>query len=60
MPGTVATIEVNGRTVELPPRMRVPRSVLLFELFKVIGGEIHEIEAFMINVPYATPSGWEA
>jgi len=25
-----------------------------------IDGEIHEIEAFMINVPYATPSGWEA
>ena len=59
VPGTVATIEVNGRSVELPPRMRVPRSVVLFELFKVIGGEIHEIEAFMINVPYSTPSGWE-
>jgi hypothetical protein len=58
VPGTVASVEVEGRTYELPERMRIPRSTLVFELFKVVGRRIREIEAFMVNLPYGTASGW--
>jgi hypothetical protein len=42
----------------LPERMWVPRSLLLGELFKIDGGEIHEIEALMVNVPFGVTPGW--
>jgi hypothetical protein len=58
VPGTVASVEVEGRTYELPERMRKPRSTLVFEVFKVQSGQIREIEAFMINLPFGTTSGW--
>jgi hypothetical protein len=60
VPGTVTHFELRGRRHELPARIRSPRSVLLFEVFKVIAGSIHQIEAFMVNLPYLTRSGWEA
>jgi hypothetical protein len=59
VPGTVTHFEFRGRRHELPPHMRVPRSVLLFEVFKVIEGQIREIQAFMLNLPYRASSGWE-
>jgi hypothetical protein len=59
VPGTVTHFEFRGRRHELPARIRSPRSVLLFEVFKVIAGSIHQIEAFMVNLPYLTQSGWE-
>jgi hypothetical protein len=31
----------------------------VWEAFKVYGGQIHAVEAFMKNMPAGTPSGWE-
>jgi hypothetical protein len=59
VPGTQKYFEYRGRRHELPAHMRVARSVLLFEVFKVIAGRIHEIQAFMVNLPYLAGSGWE-
>jgi hypothetical protein len=59
VPGTVTHFEFRGRRYELPAQMRTPRSVLLFEVFKVVDGKIREIQAFMINLPYLARSGWE-
>jgi hypothetical protein len=28
-------------------------------IFKIWGGQIHEIEAIGISVPYDSPTGWE-
>jgi hypothetical protein len=58
VPGTVTSLEVSGRRIELPPHMRKPRSTLLFERFQVEGGRIRAIEAFMHNLPYGASSGW--
>ena len=35
------------------------RSILLGEVFKVINGQICEIEALMVNTPYEQTSGWQ-
>ncbi|UCH52152.1 MAG: DUF1385 domain-containing protein [Chloroflexota bacterium] len=35
------------------------RSILLAEVFKVISGQIREIEALMVNTPYGQTSGWQ-
>jgi hypothetical protein len=38
---------------------RVPGdSLMVWEAFKVYGGQIHAVEAFMKNMPMGTPSGW--
>jgi hypothetical protein len=58
IPGTVTTAVVDGQVMELPERLRQPRSILLAELFQVVGGEIRHIHAFMINRPFGAPSGW--
>lgn len=59
VPGTQTHFEFNGRRHELPPHMRVARSVYLFEVFKVVDGNIREIQALMVNLPYLAGSGWE-
>ncbi len=39
---------------------RVPGdSLVVWEAFKVYGGQIHAVEAFMKNMPLNTPSGWD-
>jgi len=59
VPGDVTSIEIDGVVRELPPIMRMPRSTLLFELFKVVEGpSVRWIEAMMINRPLGTVSGW--
>ena len=58
VPGTVTSLELAGRRVELPPHLRQPRSTLLFERFHVERGRIRAIEAFMHNLPYGASSGW--
>ena len=35
-------------------------SLNCFEMFKIYGGEIHAVEAFMEKQPLNTPSGWDA
>jgi hypothetical protein len=32
---------------------------MVWEAFKVYGGEIHGVEAFMKVMPVAAPSGWD-
>lgn len=39
---------------------RVPGDALMvWEAFKIYGGQIHAVEAFMKNMPLGTPSGWD-
>jgi hypothetical protein len=35
-------------------------SLIVWEAFKVYGGQIQAVEAFMKNMPLGTPSGWDA
>ena len=35
-------------------------SLIVWEAFKVYGGQIHAVEAFMKNLPLNTPSGWDS
>jgi hypothetical protein len=35
-------------------------SLMVWEAFKIYGGQIHAVEAFMKNMPAGTPSGWDA
>ena len=58
MPGEATSAVVNGRTMELSESQRSKRSLLLMEVFKVVGGRIRDIEAFMFNTPLGAPSGW--
>ena len=58
--GTVTHLQrPDGGRVELPERLRRPRSTLLFERFKVIDGALAWIEAVMVNLPFGAPTGWE-
>ncbi|HEX5228830.1 MAG TPA: hypothetical protein VFW44_14020 [Bryobacteraceae bacterium] len=34
--------------------------LMVFEAFKIYGGEIHGVEAFMKNLPEGTKSGWDS
>jgi hypothetical protein len=36
------------------------QSLIVWEAFKVYGGQIHAVEAFMLAMPRGTPSGWDA
>lgn len=63
----IVLFDIPGNLASLPPtsdkqiqaKLREPRSLLLFELFKVESGRIAEIEAFMSNVPLGASSGWQ-
>lgn len=35
-------------------------TLMVWEAFKVYGGQIHGVEAFMKNMPSGTPSGWDS
>jgi hypothetical protein len=35
------------------------QSLIVWEAFKVYGGQIHAVEAFMLAMPRGTPSGWD-
>lgn len=48
----------DGRLVKSP--INRPHSFYLFELFKIRGGQIEQIEANFITVPYNMPSPWDA
>ena len=43
---------------KLPAHMVTPHTIMLAELFKIIDGQIREIEATMVNVPLGAVSGW--
>jgi hypothetical protein len=58
MPGTVTTAVVDGQTIELPPRVREPKSMRLAEVFKIVDGQLHTIEAFIRYEPLGVATGW--
>jgi hypothetical protein len=43
---------------KLPVHMYTPHTIMLAELFKIVSGQIREIEALMVNVPLGATSGW--
>jgi hypothetical protein len=43
---------------KLPVHMYTPHTIMLAELFKVMHGQIREIEALMVNVPLGATCGW--
>ncbi|HKU42904.1 MAG TPA: hypothetical protein VJR89_32315 [Polyangiales bacterium] len=45
---------------KLPAHMYTPHTILLAELFKIVHGQIREIEATMVNVPLGATCGWPA
>lgn len=57
--GKLTSVNVKGvGEVELPPVARRPSSTQMFELFKVAGGKIVAIEAFLDFFQYGTKSAW--
>lgn len=43
---------------KLPVYMYTPHTIFLAELFKIVKGQIREIEALMTNIPIGAASGW--
>ena len=60
VPGGKTSSMVDGKPYELPAFMREPRSFILGELFKVVGGELKTIEVVMVDRPLNAPLGWPA
>jgi hypothetical protein len=58
MPGTATTAQVDGQTVELAARVRQPRSMRLAEVFKIVDGQLHTIEAYIRYEPLGAATGW--
>jgi hypothetical protein len=57
VPGSAQTSPSSGDTPS--PLSAAPRTLLLYELFKIESGRIREIEAFMSNAPLGASNGWE-
>lgn len=57
IPGNLASTPPTA-DAQLQTRLREPRSLLLFELFKIENGRIREIEAFMTNEKYGSLTAW--
>jgi len=58
MPGLATTALVDGKTIELPPRVREPKSMRYAEAFKIVDGRLHTIEAFIRYEPLGARTGW--
>ena len=59
-PGNITEVDVPG--VGKVPMMKAalyPFDVEVAELFKVVDGKLHEIEAEMISLPYRSETGWD-
>jgi hypothetical protein len=49
----------DGTVVPVNAAFRRPLTFMIGELFKIESGNIREIEAVLLEVPYGMPSGWE-
>jgi len=59
MPELTRTLRVRGRPIEITPeRQRLPRTMVMFELFKLEGERIRSIEAVMRNMAMGAALGW--
>ncbi|WP_156313610.1 hypothetical protein [Erythrobacter sp. SG61-1L] len=57
--GTVKSVPLSdGTTMQVPAPFDRPYTFQIFELFKVTGGKIREVEAVLNTVPYGMASGW--
>lgn len=54
------TVWSDGSEHELDPYYRRPMTYFIFELFKIRGGEIREIEAVLLTAPFGSKPGWPA
>jgi hypothetical protein len=57
--GTVASFRMDGKEVAVPADFRRPKSFQIGELFKIEKGQIRQIEAVLLDVPYGMKSGWD-
>jgi hypothetical protein len=48
----------GGPLVDVAPTFRQPFSFYIAEVFKVVDGNIRQIEAVLTTVPYQMESGW--
>ena len=59
LPEQRRTVAIRGKPFEISPeRQHLPRTLFLYELFKVEDGRIREIEAQMRNAPLGASMGW--
>ncbi|MAP95492.1 MAG: hypothetical protein CMK07_11115 [Ponticaulis sp.] len=59
MPDQETTIMIRGKPFRIDPAARrLPRTLFLYELFKVEDGMIMVIDAFLMNQPYGASMGW--
>lgn len=49
---------VGGVTREVGAPFNRPLTFMIGELFKIVAGQIRQIEAVIVTVPYGMPSGW--
>jgi hypothetical protein len=55
-PETMGGVDRVQRPVGAP--FNRPLTFMIGEMFKIVGGEIRQIEAVIVTVPYGQPSGW--
>jgi hypothetical protein len=55
-PKTMGSADGSVREVRAP--FNRPLTFMIGELFKIVAGEIRQIEAVIVTVPYHMPSGW--
>jgi hypothetical protein len=59
LPAMTKTVTIRGKPYEITPeRQHLPRTLFLYELFKIEGGRIRAIEAWMRNMPIGSDMGW--
>lgn len=59
MPEQDITIDIRGEPFHINPETRrLPRTLFLYELFKVDNGQIMVIDAILMNQPYGTRMNW--
>jgi len=57
--GTVASFKMDGKDTAVPTDFRRPKTLQIGELFKIEKGQIRQIEAVLLDVPYGMKSGWD-
>jgi hypothetical protein len=56
-PKTMGTADGTQKPVSAP--FNRPLTFMIGELFKIVDGQIRQIEAVIVTVPYGMPSGWQ-
>ncbi len=59
MPEATRDVTIRGQTFSInPERQRLPRTLFLYELFKVEDRQIMMIDAVLMNFEYGAKMGW--